>query len=684
MLEHINRMRTNPQGELDFLFSSHTTSLVARDPAVQSALNFFQVSASALKTQFAALTPVAPLAWNEALYNAAQTHNSLMIAHDQQSHQLPGEAGLLTRIVNAGFNWMFSVRVGENVFAYSTSPLFGHAGFAIDWGFGPNGIQNPAGHRNNIMDAGFQEVGIAIATETNLLTSVGPQIVTQEFGQRGNYGAAALVGVVYDDVRADGFYNAGEGLSGVTIEVTGPGGTYTTTSMAAGGYQLKVPAGTWTVTASGGGLTRPQVRTGVVVGSRNVKVDFEAEDAPPVPETDSIALTGNGPHTIVLSDDGVEGNGQALLVVDGVPSLITLPTMVLEITGGNGHDFITVNSIDSAFTGSLIIRGMGGDDVIVTSQLSRPVTLLGGDGDDLLTGGDQRDLLVGEAGNDVLTGLAGHDTLQGGAGTDVLIGGDGNDRLQGQGGMDWLTGGSGNDTLDGGTATDRLQELADVDFTLTDNLLTGYGRDVIIAVEGAILIGGASANRIDASAWTGTGGSLVLRGGGGDDELIGSALSDVLSGEAGNDTLRGNGGNDLLFGGKHHDSLQGGDGDDVLRGEDGRDTLNGGSGHDTLLGGAGADGLTGLAGNDLLDGGDDADTLFGGDHNDTLLGGNGPDILIGEAGRDHITSGAGTDRMAGGSGLGDPTNDTLIGAASEIDELFVLTPLPDWIDRVSL
>ena len=119
MLELLNRFRDNPQGELDELLSSHPTPLTARDADVQAALDFFEVDGTTLESQFAGLRPAPPLAWNEALYDSAETHNSLMIQFDEQSHQLPGEAGLLDRDVAAGFDWQFSVRVGENIFAYS-------------------------------------------------------------------------------------------------------------------------------------------------------------------------------------------------------------------------------------------------------------------------------------------------------------------------------------------------------------------------------------------------------------------------------------------------------------------------------------------------------------------------------------------------------------------------------------
>ena len=67
-----------------------------------------------------------------------------------------------------------------------------------------------------------------------------------------------------------------------------------------------------------------------------------------------------------------------------------------------------------------------------------------------------------------------------------------------------------------------------------------------------------------------------------------------------------------LEGGSASDSLDGTAKADSINGRDGADTLNGGSGADLLWGGAGHDRLLGGSGNDTLIGGADADVLFGG------------------------------------------------------------------------
>ena len=729
MLELLNRFRDNPQGELDELLSSHPTPLTARDAEVQPALDFFNVNGAALESQFDGLSPAPPLAWNEALYNSAESHNDLMIQLDQQSHQLPGEAGLLDRDVAAGYDWQFSVRVGENIFAFSQSVGYGHAAFVIDWGFGPNGIQEPAGHRINMLDQGFQEVGIAITEESNPSTLVGPLVISQEFGRRGNYGNPAVLGVVFDDLNADGFYNAGEGLSGVTVELSGSAGTFTTTSLTAGGYQAKVPSGTYTATATGESLGGEIRQFDVMVGGSNVKVDFNAAGSISV-ATHTISLVDGSPHVVTIQDDGIVGNGVSQVIIDGIVTAFSVPTATLIINGGDSADTISVVSLDSTFAGEVAVNGNAGNDSVDVSAIGLFTSLSGGSGDDLLAGGGAADFLNGGSGDDTVWGNAGNDTINGGSGRDSLDGGDGDDTVSGQGSSgDVITGGSGNDLVNGGAGVDTISESANVNFVLTSSSLTGLGTDTLIGIERAILVGGSDDNQIDASLFTGPGiEGVLLLGGSGNDVLIGSPHVDQLNGSAGNDTLLGGGDRDTLRGGSGSDVLNGGGGNDLVVGQGGSgDVLTGGAGDDTLNGGAGTDSLieqgdvdftltnstlTGLgadlfsnlerfqlsgglsanlimasafslSGATLLINGDDgddvivgssiSDTINGGAGNDSIRGGGGNDVLNGDEGDDTLNGGAGDDTLNGDEGAdglsGFTGNDFLNGNADD-DTLF--------------
>lgn len=345
-------------------------------------------------------------------------------------------------------------------------------------------------------------------------------------------------------------------------------------------------------------------------------------------------------------DDLINGGSGDDIIFDEADAdfLLTNTSMT-----GNGND--TIVSVERAIL-------FGGDSAnrIDTSAFftvgQTSVTLRGNSGNDTLIGSDINDALLGDAGNDTIDGRAGNDKLSGSAGRDLLIGGDGNDRLRGQGAsFDTLVGGAGDDTLDGGAGTDVVMESADVDFTLTSSSLTGQGTDMVISVETAHLIGGASDNIIDISGFAASY-PPTLDGGAGNDQLIGSTFMDLLRGQTGNDTLSGGDGNDFL---------QGGTGDDQLLGEAGTDGLSGGSGNDTIFGGLGDDIAYGGTGDDSIRSGAGADTIFGG------------------ADSDDVDGGADTDQVVGGSGDGTAdAGDVVTGLAEEIDEAFQMT-VPNWV-----
>jgi uncharacterized protein YkwD len=282
MLELINRMRTNPAGELHELVNINLGPPAtwqnprSDNPDVASALTFFNVNAGTLVTQWNMLTPAPPLAWNGALGQSAQTYSNLMIANNQQSHNLDGRT-LLARFQASGYVFSGGGSAAENIFAAARSPFQAHAAFAIDWGNNPpSGIQNPPGHRNAIMNATYREIGVGIVNDTSANTNTGPLVVTQHFARSNNDGPF-LTGVVYEDDDSNDFYTPGEGLGGISIvAMRQPGGqAFSTTSFASGGYSLELAAGTYNILASGPGMT-PITLSGIAVGTVNVKRDFLA------------------------------------------------------------------------------------------------------------------------------------------------------------------------------------------------------------------------------------------------------------------------------------------------------------------------------------------------------------------------------------------------------------------------
>ena len=238
-------------------------------------------------------------------------------------------------------------------------------------------------------------------------------------------------------------------------------------------------------------------------------------------------------------------------------------------------------------------------------------TIVGTDGDDVLSGTVGADVICGLGGDDVIYGLGGDDVLVGGAGDDRLYGGD--ETLVGDDGADRLFGGPGDDRLFGGAGDDVLWG--------------GPGDDALAGSRGADLI----------------------HGGDGDDYAVGGGEDDVLWGGAGDDNFDGHAGNDTVHGGPGRDILGGGNGDDVLFGGAGNDQLTGGVGEDTLWGGADIDLLWGNSQDDTLHGGAGIDILRGGGGDDRLRGGAGNDQLHGNAGDDRLWGNTGDDSLNGGN-----------------------------------
>ena len=187
---------------------------------------------------------------------------------------------MVQRLTAVGYGFSSA---GENVYSYADSVVHGHAGFDVDWGntsdpaspyYNPDFVgqhmQNPAGHRLSIHNPSFKEIGIGVINGTN--GSVGPQLVTQDFGTSGD--VRYVTGVVYEDLNANEFYDLGEGRSGVRVDVDGA--AYFAMSSSSGGYSVPVPMdGSYSVTFSGGGF-ESFATTATILCGRNVKVDYLA------------------------------------------------------------------------------------------------------------------------------------------------------------------------------------------------------------------------------------------------------------------------------------------------------------------------------------------------------------------------------------------------------------------------
>ena len=263
--------------------------------------------------------------------------------------------------------------------------------------------------------------------------------------------------------------------------------------------------------------------------------------------------------TVTLTDTGLTFTGSA--------STITFASVEMALLLGTDRD----ETFDaSTFSGAALIDAKAGNDVLIAGPGIN--YLYGREGDDrfvfnmdggvsdtdLVEGGDGIDTLDFSAFNvGVNVDLSNTGVLQPTApgelqlyfsseDIEILIGGSGSDVLVGNSLDNTFVGGRGNDTITGSGGTDTLIETGDTNFTLTDAQLADSAGfiDNLADIENAQLTGGAGANTIDASGFSGT---TTLSGLGGNDSLVGGTGPDTLVGGAGDDSLKGGPGNDVYL-----------------------------------------------------------------------------------------------------------------------------------------
>jgi Ca2+-binding RTX toxin-like protein len=378
--------------------------------------------------------------------------------------------------------------------------------------------------------------------------------------------------------------------------------------------------------------------------------------------SDDISVTGAGVD--------LNGNGRVDVTTSGVESL--------EIRGNAGSD--TIIAKDATF-------GAGQPVVLSDSTANPGITLVGGDGDDILTGGGGDDVLAGSRGDDMLTGMDGNDRLDTGPGPGTL------DGLM-------LDGGAGIDTADfSGMFVPVEANLGEGGAAYGEG---GYDLDGMENLVGTafadLLVGDDAANAIDCGGGDdetyGMGDKDRIHGGGGDDTLHGIGGGDSLDGGDGDDTLHGGDSGDGIEGGSGGDTIHGGgssgSSNDVVRGETGSDVIYGGNGRQVIFAGDGLDEVYGEEGNDVVDGQDGEDMVFGGQGNDKARGGDGPDQVYGglgsdsvdgddgddevygDSGSDHVDGGVGDDALFGGDSsdrLSDEDGDDVLNAGAGSDRL---------------
>lgn len=289
-LELINQARANPTAEgLRLATTTH--------PDILSAIDQYDVDLELMKTEFAALPVRPPLAMNAQMTNAARAHSQYQFNIATQTHTGSGGTNPGERMTAAGYPW---TTYGESVFTTAVDVFYGHAGFQIDWGTNPpSGMQAGRGHRmNNHGD--FREVGVGVVLGSNQVSGrkAGPQVVTQDFASS-NTGTAFVTGVAYYDMNGNSFYDPGEGIGGLTVNVNGA--SFHAVTAASGGYAVPVPTADATRAVTFSGLGASGGGDAVISGGANVKVDYVPAYVAPV-------LAGPGTAGVGVATDYTFGS----------------------------------------------------------------------------------------------------------------------------------------------------------------------------------------------------------------------------------------------------------------------------------------------------------------------------------------------------------------------------------------
>jgi len=272
---------------------------------------------ASIGVDLSSVAPSQPLAFNTELIQAARDHSQDMNNQGYFDHNTPQGVDPGQRITAAGFTW---TAWGESIAGGYPTPAQALQGLITDAGVAD------LSHRRQLLaiDPTFltqNQVGIGI-----VLNGSGPYSDYYTIDTAaGTNTEPFITGVIFNDVAGTGQYALGEGLGGVTVTVSGVG---TTTTFDSGGYSVQVAPGTYTVTASGGGLSAPLSEV-VTVGTQNLRLNFTPQSGATTPGSSDPAPPASLNYTYV---GDFTGNGkQDLLAFDP-----TSGSWYVKLSNGSG------------------------------------------------------------------------------------------------------------------------------------------------------------------------------------------------------------------------------------------------------------------------------------------------------------------------------------------------------------
>lgn len=320
------------------VYLSELVNRARSNPLAEGARLGIDLTAGLTAGELQHLVASEPLALNEYLTTAARAHSLDMAQRDFFDHVNPDGLDPTDRVNAAGYGGT----AGENIAAGYSSIDEVHAAWL-----------ESLGHRKNVLslhesfdaDFHYDEFGPGIAN-----TQIAPfyDFYTENFGVQTSPIRRFVLGVVYSDANSNAFYNAGEGMGNVRVDVSPLSepwnvvGTYTTD--AAGNYQIAIASGAYLVRFTN--LANGQEkRSYITVADTNIKADARASE---------FAAAEDGTFRAVYSrsiQTSTQGSGMTLSTINQLGN----PVVFSKNGQGQwtGHDLATLTG-SPAVTGQVV------------------------------------------------------------------------------------------------------------------------------------------------------------------------------------------------------------------------------------------------------------------------------------------------------------------------------------------
>lgn len=247
VVELINRARANPKAEAELY------SIGLNDDIDDASINEDSKQ---------------PLALNTMLQSAAREHSRWMLANNIFSHTGIGGSTPSERSKIAGYVLRTPWRTGENISVIGPANE-DHSGLTAVAVRHHQNLFKSAGHRKNILNGDFRNIGVGQRVGNYTFssgTTYYSSMLTESYAKSGS--EYFLTGVAYEDINNNDFYDVGEAMSDITLEIDGQ--FYQVFS--SGAYSIPLAGGSYTITIHGDAPGLP-VQHAVIIGEQNVKLD---------------------------------------------------------------------------------------------------------------------------------------------------------------------------------------------------------------------------------------------------------------------------------------------------------------------------------------------------------------------------------------------------------------------------